>query len=90
MGRYVMTEIQTWWQFTGCMNNPGAFTGEEAARDWEIKQLRAHLTKAAALLAEVVELDQRGDLVDGWGGDSYPSLECNELIKDVKYFLEGE
>lgn len=38
-----MNEIEVWWQRIGCMNNPGAHCGEEAARDAEIKELRAYI-----------------------------------------------
>jgi hypothetical protein len=48
-------EIPFWWQRIGCMRNPGCHTGEEAARDEEIADLRAEIERLRAAFEERIE-----------------------------------
>lgn len=40
--------IEFWWQRIGCIRNPGAHSGEESARDAEIRELRAYIEELEA------------------------------------------
>ena len=48
-----LDDISPWWQRCGCMRNPGAHTGEEAARDSEIKELRMYAKKLESLIEDL-------------------------------------
>ena len=40
-----LEDIEVWWKRLGCIRNPGTHTGEESARDAEIKELRQALAE---------------------------------------------
>ena len=43
-------DIEVWWKRLGCIRNPGTHTGEESARDAEIKELRQALAERVSHL----------------------------------------
>ena len=45
------SEIEVWWKRCGCISNPGVHTGEEVARDAEIRELREALISAEGSIA---------------------------------------
>lgn len=45
-----LEDIEVWWKRLCCIRNPGTHTGEEAARDAEIKELRKALAERVSHL----------------------------------------
>jgi hypothetical protein len=48
-----LDNIERWWQRCGCTSNPGPHTGEELARDGEIRELRMYAKKLESLIEDL-------------------------------------
>lgn len=89
-----LEDIEVWWKRLGCIRNPGTHTGEEAARDAEIKDLRQALAERVSHLELLkkymiaVQKEQAVHMREVENTEVFKTMSHEELV--VLWDLESE